>query len=246
MIRDPKKQKSLRNLHRFGGLISVVFVIVLVVTGIMLNHTEGMSLDERTVGSAAVKNWYGLDTPDSLRGYSLRGQWLIQAGDKIFLDDTPIADCPQRIVGAAVIPDGVAAATEDSLLLFTADGQLIEKIGAESGLPLGITGLAATDSHFVVAAGGSAWSTTVDVDEWEEIKWQDWSKPLPLPPEIATALQPHISGDGITLERLVLDIHSGRILGPVGVLLVDAAALLLLFLAVSGLLIHFSGRGKKE
>jgi uncharacterized iron-regulated membrane protein len=41
-------------------------------------------------------------------------------------------------------------------------------------------------------------------------------------------------GTGLSLERVLLDLHSGRILGEAGVWLVDAAALLFLLLAGSG------------
>ena len=48
-------------------------------------------------------------------------------------------------------------------------------------------------------------------------------------------LQAAYRGYGLTLERVLLDLHSGRVLGSAGVLLVDAAAILFLLLAISGL-----------
>ncbi len=42
-------------------------------------------------------------------------------------------------------------------------------------------------------------------------------------------------GKGLLLERVLLDVHSGRILGAWGVYLVDAAAVLFLGLVLSGL-----------
>jgi uncharacterized iron-regulated membrane protein len=47
-------------------------------------------------------------------------------------------------------------------------------------------------------------------------------------------LQRSYRGIGLSAERVMLDLHSGRILGRAGVYLVDAAAIVFLLLAVSG------------
>jgi len=44
------------------------------------------------------------------------------------------------------------------------------------------------------------------------------------------------------MERLLLDFHSGRIFGPVGVLVYDLLALAVGFMAISGLVLWFRGR----
>ena len=47
------------------------------------------------------------------------------------------------------------------------------------------------------------------------------------------------SGSPLSYERVLLDLHSGRIFGRVGVLVVDAAAVALLLLALSGFYMWF-------
>jgi len=49
-------------------------------------------------------------------------------------------------------------------------------------------------------------------------------------------------GKGLPGERVILDIHSGRILGYVGVLLVDFMAILFLLLAMSGIWMWYKYR----
>ena len=41
-------------------------------------------------------------------------------------------------------------------------------------------------------------------------------------------------GRGLSMEKLILDVHSGRILGRFGVILVDLAAVLFLLLSITG------------
>ncbi len=62
-----------------------------------------------------------------------------------------------------------------------------------------------------------------------------WATAAPPDQELARALRNTWRGTGLPLERVLLDLHSGRILGEAGVWLVDAAALLFLLLAASGL-----------
>ena len=47
--------------HRRIGLTAIILVIVLAVTGIMLNHTEALKLDETYVESATLLGWYGFE-----------------------------------------------------------------------------------------------------------------------------------------------------------------------------------------
>ena len=44
-------------------------------------------------------------------------------------------------------------------------------------------------------------------------------------------------GKGLTVERVLLDLHSGRILGKVGPLLMDLVAVFLIVLSLSGLIL---------
>ena len=46
----------------------------------------------------------------------------------------------------------------------------------------------------------------------------------------------------MSLERLLLDLHSGRFFGSAGVLVYDVLALAIGFLAISGLILWIRGR----
>ena len=61
-----------------------------------------------------------------------------------------------------------------------------------------------------------------------------WSEATPVPAGLEESLQAAYRGAGLPVERVLLDLHSGRILGRAGIYLVDAAAVLFLLLAMSG------------
>jgi hypothetical protein len=75
-------------LHRYIGLTSSLVLIMLAVTGIALNHTAELQLDQRTIKSTAILDWYGIKSPDKLRSFATRNHWLTQMVRKSILTNT--------------------------------------------------------------------------------------------------------------------------------------------------------------
>jgi len=55
-------------------------------------------------------------------------------------------------------------------------------------------------------------------------------------------------GEGLSVERVLLDFHSGHIFGPMGVFIYDLLAVAVGFLSISGLVLWIRGRrnGKRS
>ncbi|MDH3900042.1 MAG: PepSY domain-containing protein, partial [Gammaproteobacteria bacterium] len=126
---------------------------------------------------------------------------------------------------------------EGQLLLFTANGELIERLDGATGVPAGMLSLGLTPAgELAIHAAHGYYRTDDSFLEWHETEdlEADWSRSTVPSAELRSALQQAWRGTGLTLERLLLDLHSGRILGSWGVYLVDAAAVLFLLLAISG------------
>ena len=70
--------------------------------------------------------------------------------------------------------------------------------------------------------------------EADEFVWQDSSAPGAV---LIQAIERDYRGRGVSFERLLTDLHSGRLVGLPGSLVMDLAAVALVFLAVSGLII---------
>jgi hypothetical protein len=69
-----------------------------------------------------------------------------------------------------------------------------------------------------------------------------WAAPGVAPDTLQQAIARHYRGSGPSLERFLLDLHSGRIFGSVGILIYDLLALAIAFLALSGLLLWVRGK----
>ena len=243
MTRHPKSRsraKLLRSLyiwHRYIGLSAALFVMVLSATGLALNHTESLHMDSTHVQSELLLDWYGIHAPDDLGSYSAGSVLITEVNERVFRDSEIIDDVLVPLVGAIGYLDLIVIAGLDQLTLLNREGELIETIGSAAGVPAGMKAIGiTTDGAIAIKAAHGYYLTDENLLEWIETDAVEatWSTLSDTPPELVQALQASYRGNGLPLERVVLDLHSGRLLGDAGVLLVDAAAILFLLLAMSG------------
>jgi hypothetical protein len=238
--RNPARAKLLRSLfiwHRHIGLTSALFVILLTLTGLLLNHTEDLALDSRHVQSGMLLDWYGVKAPDAMLTYKAGSNSITEMGTQIYWNTTPIPQASAPLLGTIAAHGLVIIGVEGQLLLYTPDGELIERLDNTAGVPAGIQSLGLnTAGDLIVKTAHGIYQADSSILKWHETSDDsiNWTVPETPPPVLRAALQQTYRGTGLTLEQLLLDIHSGRILGSRGVYLVDAAALLFLVLAISG------------
>lgn len=244
MTRHPKNKSRARLLrslyiwHRYFGLTTALFVILLSVTGLALNHTEDLRLDARHVRSEAVLDWYGIDAPETLLSYRAGANVISQLGNHIYWNLQPVPHVDGTLAGALEFAGLTVAAMDSGLLLFTRGGELIEQLGTAAGVPAGIQAIGTdTAGKLLVRTAQGDFHTDGNFIEWQSASESgaSWATATPPDPELAAALRDVWRGTGLPLERVILDVHSGRIFGEAGVWLVDAAALLFVLLAGSGL-----------
>jgi len=243
MTRHKRKKspaKLLRSLyiwHRYIGLAAAVFVILLTVTGLVLNHTDELLLDSQHVGSGLLLDWYGIEAPDDFNGYRVGDISITAVGSHVYWNTTRIPRASAPLLGAIGFAGLVVIAVEGQLLLFTPDGKLVERLGGAAGVPAGMQALGLTPAgELAIHAAHGFYRTDDSFLEWRETGSLEaaWAASTDPSPALRTALQQAWRGTGLTLERVLLDLHSGRILGSWGIYLVDAAAVLFLLLAISG------------
>lgn len=230
--------RSLYIWHRWIGLASAAFVILLALTGLALNHTGALALDGKYVQSPAVLDWYGIRAPDDVASYVAGPLTISSIGRQIYVDTARQADFDAPLAGAVLYGEFIVVATTDKLSLLTRSGELVEQLGSAAGVPANIRALGVTaDERLVLQAGQDYYATNVAFVDWEKIDRPaaKWAHPTAPDAALVADLQQNYRGTGLSLERLMLDLHSGRILGEWGVYLVDGAAIAFLVLAASGM-----------
>jgi hypothetical protein len=244
MTRHPKNKSRARLLrslyiwHRYFGLVTALFVVILSITGLALNHTGELQLDARHVRSDTLLDWYGIHVPNTLVSYRAGASAISQLGNHIYWNDQLVPANGGTLAGAVDYAGLTVAGLDSSLLLFTRSGELIEQLGTAAGVPPGIEAIGTdSDGKLVVKTAQGDYRTDENFIEWKAATESDvnWVVTTPPDPRLADALGSAWRGTGLSLERVLLDVHSGRILGEAGVWLVDVAAVMFLLLAGSGL-----------
>lgn len=195
----------LRRWHRRLGIVSAAFVFVLSATGLLLNHTQELGLDDVPLENRLLRALYG-----------------VPAVAPTF----PLACAKPVAVVAAVDAPLQLAACSDRIALLTADGETIDQLDTARGLPADITAVASDRDGFLLRRGAMAFR--LDNDNFTVT-------PLANAPADVAWRSGAAAGTDIHWERVLLDLHSGRLFGTAGVVIVDIAALLFVLLAISGI-----------
>ena len=205
--------RMLARWHRRLATVVVVWLVVLAISGLLINHAPGWGLDRKPLAGAVQRSLYGIE-PEGAP----------------FCESAPATgDGCSDIFTALPIDPGMLLLSEYSLYLLDANGLLLEKFpAAQTGLPILEAGLERNGALYL--RGGDAIVRTgpdllefrlladSEVDELNDQNWQGRAA----------------AGRDVTWERFLLDLHAARFLGPWAVWFNDAAAALILVLAASG------------
>ncbi len=249
--RPPKKRKLKRfhtRLHRWLGMWSLAIVLVIAVTGVILNHTAGLELDQRRVTWSPLLKYYGME-PAGEPSVFLAGDRLLATWDgQILLDGLVVDFAPEsgELVGAGTVDGGRHVYVfPDLVLAVEANGQIFDRLDAASLPPSPIRRAGSREDRLILETDDGARFVLVD---WLEAKPAPGAEPAWFTPAGSISgdqrerLAEAFRAEGLALSRILLDVHSGRILGPVGVLLYDLAAVSLVILGITGTMLWFRRR----
>src|SRR5580765_1208385 len=78
--------RLLRRWHRRIGFAAMLFFLILAVTGLALNHGQGLGLDGRFVHAGWLARWYGVKTEPPRHAFRSGHHVLIAANARWLLD----------------------------------------------------------------------------------------------------------------------------------------------------------------
>jgi hypothetical protein len=242
-----RRNSKTRRWHRTIGLGAGVFALFMVISGMVINHSSDLGLDQNHVSRPFLLSWYGLGEVPDLTSFPVNQRWLSFAGSDLYLDDQHVTAATAG-VGAVAFGDWLLVAGIDELLIVDEDGQLIERLAWKQAGADGIELLGQSEHGPVLKSGGRYWLADTELMDWHTIERPEheptWSIAADAPGNVNEFIKRQYNGQAISLERFTLDIHSGRIFGSWGTIVYDILALALGFLALSGLVLW--GRGRRN
>lgn len=246
MARRNRNPSLARRLHRSLGAAAAIFVLFMVISGIAMNHSNDLSLDQKPISQSWLLDWYGLHAPQDIYSFETANNWLSFAGSQLYFNGKPVTTISNGI-GAVANNDLLIVAGSKEVLLLNDEGNLVERIAWQQagGADIDAVGLLA-DNRVVVRSMQQIWVADSDLLNWQQINKQTlrpgWSQSTPAPETVQQAISRHYRGENLNLERVILDLHSGRIFGTIGILVYDLLALAVGFLAISGMILWLRGR----
>lgn len=245
---NKKRKLTLRRWHQWVGMIVSLFVILLVSTGIMLNHTQELKLGSRYIKSDWMLAWYGIRPVQRTVQYQLDRQYLVQIGEQVYLNRKRLIRIDKPLIGAVQTRQFIVAGFRDRIVLLNRQGEIVETINGHQGLPFPLKKVAWRKSDGLMLATTNG-SFRFDLDQLKSRRLQqvntDWVNRAELPAKLKTWVVADYQNYRLSWERVLLDLHSGRLFGSWGVYLIDLFAILLLFLGISGWVVWWRTRRLK-
>ena len=221
------------------GVFATLFLIVLAVTGIVLNHTEFFRLDHIKLQHPLILKRYGMMSLEEIRSYQIHEtEQLVHFGDTLYYNEQMIAkaDDPLAILDGSML---TAIVTKHSIVQVTRSGELIEKMNTDQ-LPF---------TEIIFAGWSKEHNPVLRTDEGDFVADADWIDLIPYKGNLLieplseldlstaekVAFSKRFQGDGISLYRVILDLHSGRLFGIGGRTMMDLSALAIILLILSGI-----------
>lgn len=223
----------------------MILVLILSVTGIMLNHTEGLKLDEKLVQSEWLLDWYGLNPKGAPSSYQAGKNIITQWDQQLFFNQYSLIYSDQNLKGAVVTNSMIAIALDEMIVLLDTSGELIEQVA--TGINH-VTDIGLQEQRIILRTKDmKTYISDEQIITWKIVNAKPdlWSSKILLSEELRLAITNNFRGNGLTQERVLLDLHSGRLFNSQwGVYIMDASAIILMLLSASGLWVWWSRKLK--
>ncbi len=242
-----RRLRSLYSWHRWLGIAAALFVLLFAFTGLALNHSAGLGLDQTYLQHPLWQSLYGGKRVIHVQGIERNNHWLSQADGRLYLDDKFITHGTMP-VDALWLDTFWVIATRSELILVDAGAEVIERITAEQ-LPGRIQGLARQGNQLRLRTAFADFTGDLNDLNWRPVPRaaiQANHATATTPTALSAAIQADIRQHSLTAERLLLDLHSGHLFGLSGVIVMDSAAVALIALGLSGLLLWLRYRHKQR
>lgn len=236
------KLATLGEWHRRLGLIILLAVVWLAISGIFLNHTGALRLAERSMPLQLQQWFYPADS--ALSGRVLDDSvWLQTHNGDLYQQSALLGHCGGELLSVDAHDDiAVLACQSDMLIVMISEVAVVERVSAAHGLPTPIDCIHYIDDAWQLLSADQRWRLDLERMQWTSLggRANTPSCSASVGQLTLSALQRHALNPAelvspVSWERFLLDLHTGRVLGSLGRLLLDAAAIVLLIVSFTGL-----------
>jgi hypothetical protein len=238
-IQTPPVRHWARRTHRVLGVSSLLFVVLISLSGLILNHADALGMSRHAAGPLLLRI-YGIMLPPVDSAFAAGGVLFATSAETLYANGGELAKSVDRLVGAVAIDGGIVVATGNEFFVTSSDAILIERFSTDS--PGQMSKLGTESQRIIVAIQDGYFEfdpqrMSLAVPGGIMTDGINWSRPATPSDEEVEQIGTAALGQAINWERVLLDFHSGRILPTVGRYLADITALCLLYMCFTGIVL---------
>lgn len=234
------RKRTILAWHRWLGIVSALFLLSLAITGLALNHTELLKLDRIPIQHPFFLERYGMADTGTVQAYHIHASdILVHLDGQLFYNDRALASASQPL-GIIEGESISVVATATKLIYLSPQGDCIEIIDNHQLPYRTLTAVGTTlDQRPLLISPQGNW--TPEDGYWVEFDAYNASYEVATLEAIApndSAVQTWLNnfqGSGVSLYRVLLDLHSGRLFGWGGRTVMDLTAVAIILLISSGI-----------
>ena len=225
------KTRTLLRWHSRIGILVCAWILLLACTGLVLQHSHRLGLDKPLLSGAL---WYSLADVPVPRVTGVADMGVYQIDNLLISRHGQLAQLDGEAQGLVKGEESMLVIDLAQLWLLTAEGELVDSLPLDGFV---LVGVSEEGLPLLKGKQGRLWQ----LDWWLETKPELTDANLAQGPVlfVETSLPEEIEGrhSGVSVERLVLALHNGRIFGAFGEWLMSAVALMAIGIACSGFVI---------
>jgi uncharacterized iron-regulated membrane protein len=228
----------LHRIHRIIGVTCAFFTLILAITGLFLLRNETWKLAEHQPPASLVRYLYQLPKPE-ITGFNVADSWWSYSEQSLWLKKKLTLQNLSQPLAISPKPFGTLIITSDEIIMLDHEQNLIDrmKLAQDIALSPPLTQFKIeAEALFLQSKEGSLKSR--DYLNWETTGPFSTSATTPtakLPNELHAWIANQTLPTSLSWERLLLDLHSGRILGSLGPWIMEISAWGLILLVITGL-----------
>ena len=187
-------------IHRLLGITLVFFILILSITGTLLQHAEDFNIRNNYAPSSVAKTFYNIK-PCKIYSYEYDNKWISMCNNDLYFNEKKIASAINNINSIYLNKGKYHIHYDNHEIILNSDSSIAE---------MGHTNPKNNIDKNVV----------LKLDSISENKKQ--------------IIENKSLSKTITYERIVVDLHSGRLFGSFGVTLIDLVTIGIILLSMTG------------
>jgi len=237
---------SARKLHRSLAWVMVFGLVYLTLSGVLLNHSKALDLPNIDIKNPLLLKWYGQSAAVVSQSFSVNQHWITRINQNLYWDDKLL---PLQGEIYQILPHEpflfIRQASQVAFLSST--GELIDLIPLPEKLQKqNESQLFVSQQQIYLMIDQQVWSLNAEYSEFvlntdnATSTFKMTTEALtnnPLPETLKTKLLA-LAPSGLTLEKIILELHNGYFIGSIGPWLLDLFALLILITIITGIRLH--------